>query len=82
MYHVCEYPYYSCLDTLWHCHPYFTLQFHANVFVLVTIIFFQLFLTILEMVILLHQYINFILGSISRVSLSPYPVPCAHAQQG
>ena len=32
IYHVCDYPYYSCLDTFWHCHPYFTLQFYANVF--------------------------------------------------
>ena len=32
MYHVCDYPYYSCLVTLWHCHPYFMLQFYANVF--------------------------------------------------
>ena len=32
MYHVCDYPYYSCLDTFWHCHPYFTLQFYANIF--------------------------------------------------
>ena len=29
-YHVCDYPYYTCFGTFWHCHPYFTLQFYAN----------------------------------------------------
>ena len=32
MYHVCDCPYYSCLGTLWYCHPYFTLQFVHNFF--------------------------------------------------
>ena len=28
MYHVCDYPYYSCLGIFFcHCHPYFILQF-------------------------------------------------------
>ena len=27
MYHVCNYPYYSCLGTFWLCHPYFIHQF-------------------------------------------------------
>ena len=35
IYHVCDYPYYTCLGTFWQCHPYFTHQFYANVFTLV-----------------------------------------------
>ena len=43
MYHVCDYPYYSCLGTFWHCHPYFTLQFYANVFILVLLFKFGMY---------------------------------------
>ena len=35
MYHVCDFPYYSCLSTFWYCHPYFTHQFYANVFFII-----------------------------------------------
>ena len=42
----------------WHCHPSFTLQFYADVFILVLLPLF--FLTILDMVIILHRYINFV----------------------
>ena len=31
-YHVCDSPYHSCLNTIWHRHPYFTLQFLCNCF--------------------------------------------------
>ena len=36
----CYHPYYPCLSTFWHYHPYFFLQFSVIVFVLVTVIFF------------------------------------------
>ena len=48
MYRVCDYPYYSCLGTFWHCHPYF--NFMQMFFTLVTIPFFTLFQ-------ILHQHI-------------------------
>ena len=53
MYHVCDFPYYSCLGTFWHCHPYFTHQFYANVFFYTCYHYF--FLTILDTT-LIHLY--------------------------
>ena len=37
----CISSYHPCLDTAWHCHPYFLLQYFVIVFILVTAIFFK-----------------------------------------